>query len=546
MNKAIFLNIFLLLFLLPGFASAQTGVFTYQGKLIENGNPATANYDFECKLYDAATGGMLLGTRTRLNVAVTGGVFTITLDFGPTLFDGSDRYLEIGVRTGGSTGGYQQLLPRQPLSSAPYAFHSLIATNAINATTAQNALQLGGVPANQYVLTTDSRMSDARNPLPNSGNYVQNTTNQQTTSNFNISGNGTAGGTLSGNMVNAANQYNLAGQRVLTATTTGGGANLLVGINAGAANTGFSNTFVGKNAGQNNTSGAVNTLVGSDAGVSNTTGASNTFLGETAGSSNTTGFSNTFLGKSAGFDNKTGNSNTLVGVASGANTLGSNNTFIGTETGVANTTGNNNTTIGRDANVGQPNLTFATAIGSGAVVSNSNSVALGRADGSDTVRIPGPVIIDDTLIVHTLGGSGITQLCLNLAERLASCSSSLRYKSNVTTFLGGLNVVTRLRPIRFTWKEGGVQDVGFGAEEVNEIEPLLTTRNKQGEIEGVKYGQLTTVLVNAVKEQQSQIETQQTQIQNQDRRIEELQRQIAGLTVSICQSNPQAEVCKRK
>ncbi len=55
-----------------------------------------------------------------------------------------------------------------------------------------------------------------------------------------------------------------------------------------------------------------------------------------------------------------------------------------------------------------------------------------------------------------------------------------------------------------------MDDVGFVAEEVNSVEPLLSTYNKEGKIEGVKYAQITTALVNAVKEQQTQIEAQQT------------------------------------
>lgn len=80
-------------------------------------------------------------------------------------------------------------------------------------------------------------------------------------------------------------------------------------------------------------------------------------------------------------------------------------------------------------------------------------------------------------------------------------------------------------------------DVGFAAEEVDKIEPLLTTRDDKGEIEGVKYGQLTTVLVNAVKEQQLTIERQQQQINKQGRQLEVLKK-------LVCVSNPQAEVCK--
>ena len=61
-----------------------------------------------------------------------------------------------------------------------------------------------------------------------------------------------------------------------------------------------------------------------------------------------------------------------------------------------------------------------------------------------------------------------------------------------------------------------MHDVGFGAEEVEKVEPLLTTRNDKGEIEGVKYRQITTVLVNAVNQQQEIINAQQRRVEQQE------------------------------
>ena len=58
-------------------------------------------------------------------------------------------------------------------------------------------MNLGGLAASQYVLTNDARLSDARDPLPGSANYVQNGTSPQAAS-FNITGGGTAAGTLVG------------------------------------------------------------------------------------------------------------------------------------------------------------------------------------------------------------------------------------------------------------------------------------------------------------------------------------------------------------
>ena len=67
-------------------------------------------------------------------MGVTNGLFITTLDFGPGVFDGSTRSLEIGVRTNGNaTNAYTVLSPRQTLTSVPYAIQSLNALNASNA-----------------------------------------------------------------------------------------------------------------------------------------------------------------------------------------------------------------------------------------------------------------------------------------------------------------------------------------------------------------------------------------------------------------------------
>src|SRR5205814_3645913 len=73
-------------------------------------------------------------------------------------------------------------------------------------------LQLAGVAASQYVRTDDARLADARDPKAGNPSYVQNSTSQQANTSFNIAGNGTVGGMLSGNTVNAATEYNQIGR----------------------------------------------------------------------------------------------------------------------------------------------------------------------------------------------------------------------------------------------------------------------------------------------------------------------------------------------
>ena len=166
----------LLVFVSATFTLAQTPSFTYQGRLSDGGTAASGTYDLQFTLWDALNFGLQQPqpapvTVTRTSVLVTGGIFTVPLDFGATAFPGADRFLEISARlTGAPT--FTTLSPRQQITSTPYAIRSL------NSSTA-DAVTVTGVPSG-------------------SGNYIQNATTTQTNSNFNISGNGTAGGTLSG------------------------------------------------------------------------------------------------------------------------------------------------------------------------------------------------------------------------------------------------------------------------------------------------------------------------------------------------------------
>jgi len=573
---------------------AQQTAFTYQGKLTDNGTPANGNYDLQFALFDSASGGAQIGqTQTVDKVSASGGVFTV-----------------------------------QPISSTPYAvrsFSSAISDTATNAANATNAQQLGGAAASQYVRTSDARLSDSRTPTAGSSNYIQNTTSPQAVTNFNISGNGTAAGTLSGNVLNATTRYDLAGQRVLDARPT----NL--------------NTFLGFGAGASNTTGDHNSAFGNGAGRMATDAIFNSFFGALAGEK-TTGTGNSFFGAEAGLNNTTGANNVFVGDQAGyANTIGNNNVAVGDLAGVSSTTQSNNTFIGAGSD-GAVGVYNATAIGANAKVTHSDSIVLGSIAGVNgalnntnvgigttdpryTLDVRGHAnftgnILANTVVatnqfnlnatrilfftsnaLHVGGGQGVaigstfgsgyqlevvsqydkglrvgtlgaggavlsvggagdvqvdangviggrfvikengnvgigqnnpgaklevggnikftglgvggnTQLCRNDAGEIAQCSSSLRYKTDLRPFTGGLNLIDRLHPVSFKWKSDQSLDLGLGAEDVAAVEPLLVTRNDKGEVEGVKYDRLSAVFINAFKEQQNQIEEQRAQIKS--------------------------------
>ncbi len=104
---------------------ADVNGFTYQGRLMDNNAAADGLYDFEFKLYDAAEAGVQQGQAIRLDdVDVIDGYFTVVLDFGSEVFDGSNRWLEVSLRPGDSTGIFTALSPRQQIRPTPYALYA--------------------------------------------------------------------------------------------------------------------------------------------------------------------------------------------------------------------------------------------------------------------------------------------------------------------------------------------------------------------------------------------------------------------------------------
>ena len=339
---------------------AQTTAFSYQGRLVEMGNPVTGNRLFRFTLYDQ-NGAAIAGATVEQTLTVTDGVFATSLDFGSAAFPGATRTLETAVKINAGDA-YTVLSPRQAILTTPYA---------IKSKEAMNAAQLGGVDAARFV------QSDA-------GGSVA------------ITGGLTVAGTFSLDTVNAQTQYNLGGQRVLAANN--GLSNLVLGHTAGNPGTGQRNTFVGSFAGTVNT-GNFNSFFGTQSGNFNTTGSFNSFFGVQSGISNTTGGNNSFFGITAGGNNSTGMRNTIVGANAGRGAIncfgypcpdpltGSDNSFFGEQAGRSNTTGFENSFFGQGAGQqnteGRLNTFFGTRAGIANTIGRTNAFFGWNSGGSN-------------------------------------------------------------------------------------------------------------------------------------------------------------------
>ncbi len=407
----------LLLFATSGAAVAQTTTFTYQGRLTDGGTVVNGNYDFQFALFDTNTVGTGTQQGTTVivsNVTVTGGVFVVQLDFGAGVFTGANRFIEIAVKQTSATT-YTTLGPRQPLTSTPYSIRSLKAATADGLSIAC----VSCITSSQIQSVLGSAVSGAI-PVASipagSTNYIQNqNAAPQDSSNFNISGTGTA------TTLNAVSQYNLNGARILSNPGNLGSNNLFVGVGAGAANTGTDNAFFGRNAGFSNI-GLDNSIFGTNAGFSNTTGSLNSFFGRSAGQSNSNGTDNSFFGAYAGFSNTTGFNNSFFGRSAGqSNTTASENSFFGNTAGFSNTTGAQNSFFGDFA--GNANLTgnnnsfFGANAGTSNTTGGSNSFFGDNAGQNNTIG-------SDNSFFGTLAGQNNTGLANSFFGRSAGQNSA--------------------------------------------------------------------------------------------------------------------------
>ena len=525
-------------------ALGQTTSFVYQGRLTDGGTAANGNYDLQFALWTSLAGGTQVGSTQNLNtVAVSNGVFTVSLDFGANAFPGASRFLEISARPTGSSS-FTTLTPRQPITSTPYAVRSL------NAATA-DSIPASGVPSG-------------------SGNYIQNSSSPQT-SNFNITGIGTA------NIVNATTQFSLNGQRILSNQGTN---NLFAGFLAGANNQGSSNSFFGTLAGRANTTGSLNSFFGNLAGSSHTTGNNNAFFGTSAGSSNTTGSLNAFFGDSAGSSNTTGERNTAIGRAAqvgfdltNATAIGanarvdvSNSLVLGsvipaTNVGIGLTapqrkmhihgTGSGGIGIGDllvtgTGTVGSA-ITLEATGGDGRSFSwistaNSASSGGGRLAAFDVTAGAYRMIIDSIgrVGIGTTAPDQILSVSGNASKSSGGTSwavfSDERLKNIKGSFTPGLKVLLQLQPLRYEYKPNnpldlpwGSDEVGFSAQAVQQVLPEAVSRSQQGYLQ-LHSDPILWTMLNAIKEQQALIETQR--------------QQIAGLRRLVCRSHRRAPACK--
>ena len=113
-------------------------------------------------------------------------------------------------------------------------------------------------------------------------------------------------------------------------------------------------------------------------------------------------------------------------------------------------------------------------------------------------------------------------------------SSDARLKTNIQTFPDALQVVNQLRGVTFNWKKDGIPSAGVIAQEVEKVLPSAVTTDSKTGMKSVEYSQLMAPMIEAIKEQQNQIDAQTKKTDAQAQETDTQKLCISSGTTQTC------------
>ena len=261
----------------------------------------------------------------------------------------------------------------------------------------------------------------------------------------------------------------------------------------------YGNIAIGSRSLRAVTTGAENIGIGQDALKSITSGKFSVAVGYQSlrGWNPAASGWNTAVGTNALINISQDGGNTAIGYSAGQPlTSGFNNTFVGEDAGAYKTGGDGNIYIGYQSR----------ASASSNSTSGDNNIVIGSQATSSTANVSNEI---------TLGNSSIDTLRCQVTS--ITSLSDARDKKDVATLSAGLDFVSKLKPVSFTWntRDGAkvdVADTGFIAQDLKQAQeetgvtiPGLVYESNPEKLEAA-YGKLIPVLVKAIQDLQAEVE----------------------------------------
>jgi len=150
----------------------------------------------------------------------------------------------------------------------------------------------------------------------------------------------------------------------------------------------------------------------------------------------------------------------------------------------------------------------STASGSTSFVHGNNSIAGGSGSivlGNNITGTTANYTYVESLNIKTVGSAGfVNDIRIDGNGNLTTNTSDFRLKENINTLTNALDKIKKLRGVTYQWKDksagGDALRIGFIAQEVEQVDPLLVFTNKNDGYMGLHIDSVIPLLVEAIKE----------------------------------------------
>ncbi len=161
-------------------------------------------------------------------------------------------------------------------------------------------------------------------------------------------------------------------------------------------------------------------------------------------------------------------------------------------------------------NTNEGNLLFWTTTTSGGSptekmrLDKDGNLGIGKTAPLTGVHSSTNVMADNALYYNYTTGGGAT-LCYSASttytgyQFIRPCASTQNLKEDIKDLGDGLDTLMQLTPREYIWREDGRKDLGFIAEEIEQINPMFATY-LEGKLISVNYVHLTALLTKAIQE----------------------------------------------
>jgi hypothetical protein len=145
---------------------------------------------------------------------------------------------------------------------------------------------------------------------------------------------------------------------------------------------------------------------------------------------------------------------------------------------------------------------------------------------SDTGNLSGVVNFNSTGNFTVTGNGSFTG---DLSAQSYTNTSDRSLKKDIEPFTGASNIVDKLMPVTFRWKNGdGKQVIGLIAQDIQKVIPgVISTSNQKGKVVGgYDIGQVLILTLEALKETREELKQTKTELKAMREKVQDLEKRI--------------------